>query len=92
MNIFATLFHKKPAQPLRSVVAYRTESLAAQRRRNDKRLELEVLKQLVGNDAWKAAVERGKTVKFETEAERFARIEPLAFAGMRMTKLGKGAL
>lgn len=90
--IFDLFRPRKPSQPLRAVVATKSENLAAQRRRNDKRLELEVMKvTLFGDDddAWKAAVERGKTVKFETEAEHFARIEPLAFAGMR-TKMGEG--
>lgn len=44
MNLIKTLFHRQPkaSQPLRSVVAYRTESLAAQRRRANKMLELAV--------------------------------------------------
>jgi hypothetical protein len=89
MNLWP--FSRKPAaQPLRYVAATKRENLAAERRRNDKRLELEVMKLHADPDEWAAAVARAATVKFETPAERFKRIESKAFAGMRVSRDGLG--
>jgi hypothetical protein len=84
MSFIDRLFHRRePAQPLRFVAATKRENLAAERRRNDKRLELEVMKLHADPDEWAAAVARAATVKFETPAERFKRLEHEIFKGMR---------
>jgi hypothetical protein len=92
MNLIKTLFQRQPepAQPLRYVAATKRENLAAERRRNDKRLELEVMKLHTDPDKWAAAVQRGATVKFETPSERFKRLERDIFKGMRVSRDGLG--
>jgi hypothetical protein len=88
--IFDFLFHRKYVQPLRAYVATKRENLAAERRRNDKRLELEIAVILLTPEQKAEAIKRAATVKFETPSERFARIERKAFAGMRVSRDGLG--
>lgn len=88
------MFHwplfRKPSQPLRAVVATKSENLAAQRRRNDKRLELEIAVILLTPEQKAEAIKRAATVKFETPEQRFKRKEPVLFAGMRDAPLKVG--
>jgi hypothetical protein len=88
------MFHwplfRKPSQPLRYVAATKSENLAAQRRRNDKRLELEVLMVLLTPEQKAEAIKRAATVKFETPEQRFKRMEPDMFRGMRDAPLKVG--
>lgn len=88
MNLWP--FSRKPSQPLRAVVATKSENLAAQRRRNDKRLELEVLMVLLTPEQKAEAIKRAATVKFETPEQRFKRHERKAFAGMAVSPLKVG--
>jgi hypothetical protein len=89
MGLFSFL-RREQSQPLRAYVATKRENLAAERRRNDKRLELEIAVILLTPEQKAAAIKRAATVKFETPSERFARIERKAFAGMRVSSDGLG--
>lgn len=88
MNLWP--FSRKPSQPLRYVAATKSENLAAQRRRNDKRLELEIAVILLTPEQKAEAIKRAATVKFETPAERARRLESKMFAGMRYSPLKVG--
>jgi BarA-like signal transduction histidine kinase len=74
---------KAKSQPLRFVAATKRENLAAQRRRNDKRLELAVYVVTTTPEQRKAETEQFFARARETEADRFKRLEHEIFKGMR---------
>lgn len=86
--IFDFLFHRK-SQPLRSVVAYRTESLAVQRRRANKMLELAVYVATSTPQQRKAETDLFFARAREPGFEKAVRLG--AWDGLRTPKLGKGA-
>jgi hypothetical protein len=82
MGLFSFL-RREHSQPLRAYVATKRENLAAQRRRNDKRLELAVYVVTTTPEQRKAETEQFFARARETEADRFKRLEHEIFKGMR---------
>ena len=91
MNFHFPWFTKPKSQPLRSVVAYRTESLAVTLRKQQQTAKLQRVTADLTPEERKAAIERA-TIRPVYEVVRSAtaydkslavRLEPKIFAGMR---------
>lgn len=91
MNLIKTLFHRQPkaAQPLRSVVAYRTESLAVTLRKQQRRAQLQRYVDTTTPEQRKAETDLFFARAREPGFEKAARLG--GWAGMRTPKLGKGS-
>jgi hypothetical protein len=88
VNFIATLFHRKPSQPLRAVVATKSENLAAQRRRNDVMLQLAVYKAVTTPEQRKAEADAFFARAREPGFEKAVRLG--AWDGMAVSPLKVG--
>lgn len=83
-------FSRKPSQPLRAYVAVRSENKAAARKAVETQLSLAVAIAQLTPEQKAEAIKRAATVKFETPEQRFKRMEPDMFRGMRDAPLKVG--
>lgn len=90
MNLIKTLFHRQRSQPLRAVVATKSENLAVALQKQQRTAQLKQFLKDVPPEQKAEAIKRAATVKFETPEQRFKRMEPDMFRGMRDAPLKVG--
>ena len=88
--MFLDRLFRKPSQPLRAVVATKSENLAVALQKQQMTAQLQQLLKDVPPEQKAEAIKRAATVKFETPEQRFKRIERKAFAGMAVSPLKVG--